>query len=424
MNTTEAQLQQPRNKSDRRLPDWVPILGIALLSAGMFGFASYMVGYKFGQDFPAHLRWAQMLAEEGVIYLPHYTYQQLVVILRALLPIGATELIHQGLSTWLAARSYKIAGLLVAMIFYALLAVILYRRFLIAYEANGSKFSRGLAFITALGLMLVAPINLLTLSDHRLYLGYIGINVFHNPTVIMLKPMALVLFWTLLDRGMDIKKQPHTIWLVLLTIFSTLTKPNFSLCLLPVIILWMLYRWWKKQPLQVYPLVLGFILPAILVLGYQYWFGFLQTGNTRVVFAPLLEMKFYAPSGLVWMFILSFLFPVTVLACQFRRVVQDQPLLIAWGAFLVGSAMTYLLAEVGGREYNLNFEWGAQVGLFILFTQSLLFLINNWRLMETDNKPTIPRWQKNLLGFVLGLHLLSGVIWYFAEVLQPLQWWR
>ena len=103
-----------------------------------------------------------MLAEEGVIYLPHYTYQQLVVILRVLLPIGATELIHQGLSTWLAARSYKIAGLLVAMIFYALLAVILYRRFITAYEANGSKFSRGLAFITALGLMLVAPINLLT----------------------------------------------------------------------------------------------------------------------------------------------------------------------------------------------------------------------------------------------------------------------
>ena len=46
---------------------------------------------------------------------------------------------------------------------------------------------------------------------------------------------------------------------------------------------------------------------------------------------------------------------------------RDQPLLIAWGVFLVGSAMTYLLAEVGGREYNLNFEWGAQVGLFILF---------------------------------------------------------
>ena len=389
----------------------------------MFTLASYQVGFKYGQDFPAHVSWAKALAENGVIYLPHFTYQQLVVIFRALLPIGSTELISHGLSDWLAIRSYKIAGLLVVAIFYALTAVILYWRFKTTFQSIGSKVSARLSFLSTMVMMLVAPINLLTIGEHRLYLGYIGINVYHNPTVIMLKPMAILLFWLLLDRAMGVTNRPHTIWLAALTIFSTLTKPSFSMCLLPVLFVWMLYRRWKKLSCQHKPVVFGFMLPAVLVLIYQYWIGFAESGSTRIILAPLLEMKYYAPSLLGWMFLLSFLFPLVVLILQFRRVVQDQWLLLAWGVFIVGAGMTYLLAEEGGREYNLNFSWSAQVGLFILFIQSAMFLIRNWNSKEINGIQSIPTWQKILVGITLGLHLTSGIIWYLAEVLQPHQWW-
>lgn len=423
MTNTISNLPDVPKRPIGRLPDWVVYGLLSVICACIFGLASYSVGIKFGQDFPAHLRWAKQLAENGVVNLDHYTYQQMVVILRALIPFSAADLIHKGLSAWLANRSYKIAGLLVVMIFYALLAVILYQRFARAFSSKESKHPRGWAFFTSLGIMLLAPINLFTIAQHRLYLGYIGINVFHNPTIILLKPLAVLLFWGLIDRALKVSESPHTIWLIVLTVISTLTKPNFSLCLLPVITVWLTIRTLKKQPTQIRPVTIGFILPAILVLAYQYWYGFVESQGSHVIIAPLAEMRYYTPTGLEWMFLLSFLFPLVVLILQFRKAVHDQYLLLAWGVFLVGAASTYLLAEVGNRANNLNFEWGAQVGLFLLFIQSLLFLISNWKLKAVDGRPAVVTWQKMIIVGVLGLHVISGIIWYFAEVLQPHQWW-
>jgi hypothetical protein len=407
----------------QRLINWAPALVVALISALAFTLASYQVGFVYGQDFPAHIRWAQRLAENGLVYLPHYSYQQLIVILRALLPIGSADLLRDGLSTWLAARSYKIAGLLVVAIFYALTAYILQRRLANNIRSAQGKNAEILSALLTLSLMLVTPITLLTLADHRLYLGYIGINVYHNPTVTMLKPLALLLFWAVTDRLVGENPPLNILWLGGLTIFSTLTKPNFSLGLLPALILLILYRWLQKNRGHWIYLGFGFILPALLVLGYQYWYGYISSDATRVVFAPLREMHFYAPVGLGWMFLFSILFPLCVLIFRFRQVIRDQRLLLVWGAFLISSAMTYLLAEEGGREYNLNFQWGAQVSLFIIFIQSVLLLINQWKLKGAGGKPMLPTWQKHLLGFTFGLHVLSGVLWYLAEVIQPHQWW-
>ncbi len=403
----------------------LPSLALAVVCALMFTYASYRVGIVYKQDILAHLTWAQQLAEQGVIYLPHFTFQQLVVIVRALLPLSAAELIQKGLSAWLAARSYKIAGLLVLAFFYGLTAILIQRRLSTALRSAGSQHVGVLSILFTLVLMLVAPINLLTISQHRLYLGYIGINVFHNPTVIMLKPMALLIFWLLLDWVTKTPKPMYVGGLAALTIYSTFTKPNFTICLLPVLCLWLVYRWWKKQPVRLTAPLLGFILPSVLVLGYQYWFAYVNTAvATHIVLAPLVEMEYYAPSGLGWMFLLSFIFPLAVLILQFRRAVHDEALLVAWGIFLAGAAMTYLLAEQGGREYNLNFEWGAQVGLFILFIQSVIFTIKNWKLTDSVGRHLIPSGSKIAIAAFLTLHFVSGIIWYLAEIIQPLQWWR
>jgi hypothetical protein len=124
-----------------------------------------------------------------------------------------------------------------------------------------------------------------------------------------------------------------------------------------------------------------------------------------------------------WVDVLTLLIPFGCADLTIPPVVQDQWLLLAWGVFIVGAGMTYLLAEEGGREYNLNFSWSAQVGLFILFVQSAMFLIRNWNSKEINGIQSIPTWQKILVGITLGLHLTSGIIWYLAEVLQPHQWW-
>lgn len=406
------------------LKRWAAPLFVALISSITFSLATYQVGFVYGQDFPAHLSWARQLAENGRVYLPHYTYQQLIVIVRALLPFNAANLFQDGLATWLAERSYKIAGLLVIAIFYGLTALILQSRLVSALRAIHSKKAELISVLLTLSLMLVAPITLFTLSDHRLYLGYIGINVYHNPTITMLKPLALWLFWAVIACLDGEHPRLNILLLVLLTVSSTLTKPNYSLALLPVFVPLIIFRWIKKKPTQWFYLGFGFILPAVLVLAYQYWYGYYSADVSRVVFAPLREMRYYAPTGLGWMFLLSILFPLSVLILRFRQVLKnDQGLLIAWGAFLVSAGMTYLLAEEGGRAYSLNFQWGAQVSLFVIFVHSVLLLIHLWKPAPTETHPQLPRWQKVFLAVLFGLHLISGIIWYLAEVLQPRQWW-
>ena len=423
MTCPSKQPRSPLASLSKSLTRWAAPVSVALISTLAFTLATYQIGFVYGQDFPAHLRWAQRLAEDGRVYLPHYTYQQLVVIVRALLPFNAANLFQEGLATWLAERSYKIAGLLVIAIFYALTALILQPRLARAVRSIHAHKAELISVLLTLSLMLVTPITLFTLADHRLYLGYIGINVYHNPTVTMLKPLALWLFWAVVACLDGETPRLNIFLLAAITIFSTLTKPNFSLALLPALMSLMIFRWRKKQPAHWLYLGSGFILPAVLVLAYQYWYGYSAADTTQVVLAPLKEMHFYAPSGLGWMFLLSIVFPLSVLILRFRQVLRDQGLLIAWGAFLVSAAMTYLLAEEGGREYNLNFQWGAQVSLFVIFIQSLLLLIRQWKSPPLDAQPHLPRWQKIFLSVTYGLHLISGIIWYLAEVLQPRQWW-
>lgn len=369
-------------------------IGVALLFAPVF----YRVSLEY--DYLVHAGLARTMLASGRPITPHFLLQLLTIGCRCLLPV-----------------SMETAQFLVVM------AALTATAFLLFVRLRQTSGSSGTAALLTPVLLLAAPVPLLALFDESLYLGYIGINVYHNPTIVLLKPLALLSFGyavAALD-GTDNSGFRSLAAVTLTTVAALVAKPSFTICLLPALVLVILSNRNVRQRASWSILAGGFFTPAIVVLAAQFWMTYSDTqapgvyaGKSAVVFAPLAVMHSYSS----WLFpklILSLLFPLTLLICNARSVLRDTGLLLAWSSFLAGAAYTYLLAEAGPRMPQGNFTWSAQITLFLLFVCSATFL---WR-----HAPTRPLRGRRICTVLLVLHALSGVLFYVTECIQSQKFW-
>ena len=111
---------------------------------------------------------------------------------------------------------------------------------------------------------------------------------------------------------------------------------------------------------------LGFALPAVAVLAWQYYA--LNAEGAGVILAPLHVIGFFAPTDVVtlgWRLAASVLFPLAAVGC-FPSVRADRRVQLGWATFLIGAAFGYLLAEGHGADDG-NFLWSGQLAAFVLF---------------------------------------------------------
>jgi hypothetical protein len=271
---------------------------------------------------------------------------------------------------------------------------------------------------TALALMLVAPINVLT--PDTLYFGYITPNVYHNPTVTLMKPLALLLFWSALrvyDSGFAGR---HIGWMAIyavLTVACIMAKPSFVIVLLPALAVVTLYRLMKRQHINWWLLVGGIVIPAGALLGLLS----LLWRSSGVGFDPLRTFWewsiHYDPNAnalLLPKLLLSILFPLVVYAVYFRAAIKNLALNLAWAAFLFGAFYTYFLVELGDIPSG-NMVWSAQSSLFILFVVSAVFVLRqNRRLLSGEERHFSRAFV--LCAAVFALHLACGLIWYAVHM--------
>jgi hypothetical protein len=286
------------------------------------------------------------------------------------------------------------------------------------------KFSVRLQAIAfAFALLLIAPINLFTLGERRLYLGYLGINVYHNPTILILKPLSLSLFWLITSKSISRERNLAIIGIAILTVISTLAKPSYIICLLPALFIATTIKFLQKQKINLKFLTFGVFIPAIGILFLQYLIAFSDGESGGFIIAPFVAMLGFDNSifGIVIKFFLSALFPITVAILFPRLVFSNERMIIAWLSFIFGVIYTYCLVETGDLASHGNFLWSGQITLFILFVQTTISLISHFRkknLYEIMHDPRLV-----MIAAIFVLHLLSGVLWYLAEVGQPHQWW-
>lgn len=260
----------------------------------------------------------------------------------------------------------------------------------------------------AVSLTFVAPVMLLAPLDGFFYFGYIGMANYHNPTIHLLKPVALLSFFyavrALDGQSFNFRKiMEAAFWMVI----STWIKPNYALIILPALLLATAVRWKSGEKVNLNMLIFGFALPAVIMLAIQwliaYHFG--DPGES-IIIAPFRVERGFS-NYLLPKFLLSCAFPLSILVIARRQLLKDSTLLAAWTAFLVGVAQLYLLAEGGQRLLHGNFRWSAQIGLFLLFAVTL-----RWFLRENFIQTVVHSVQKTVASFVYLAHLVGGIVYY------------
>jgi hypothetical protein len=374
---------------------------LAVVVALLFGLVTWR---SVEPDYALHALWSRELAEHGRIPVPHPLFHLLTVAVDALLLAPVWD-----------DGSRVVAALLVGTASYVALALVLHRRLLGdggEEEAGGGTQAWTSAGWT-LSLMLVAPITLLTWHAHQLYLGYIAPNVFHNPTVALLKPLALAWFWAVARPGGASARG----WAgaALLAGSATLAKPSFTVAFVPALVLWLcLARLLPRATAGGAALVSVVVGGAILAC--QAWARGSQA--SLVGFHPLEVMGFYAARWqMPLFFLLSTAFPLCLTLSRWSEARRSGPLMLAWLVFGIGAAYGYLLAEAEPNTGDGNWLWSGQVALFVLFAES----VRLFRSGTTDRTPGGRR--QHTCAVVFALHLACGLLWYAAEVAQPHGWW-
>jgi hypothetical protein len=228
-----------------------------------------------------------------------------------------------------------------------------------------------------------------------------------------LTPLALAWFWTVARPGREGGRR----WAAaaLLAAAATLAKPSYTVAFIPALALWLAFARWLPRAVDTRAARASLVVAGVLLVG-QAW---ARGAQALLAVAPLEVMGYYSTRWQMPLFLLlSIAFPFGVAVAGRPASWRNGPLMLAWLVFGIAAAYGYLLAEAQPYRGDGNWLWSGQVALFVLFAESVLFL----RARERDASPPSRRWRQ-ACGCVFALHLVCGLVWYGAEVLQPHAWW-
>ncbi|SFM13104.1 hypothetical protein SAMN03159341_11787 [Paenibacillus sp. 1_12] len=319
------------------------------------------------------------------LYIPHPGFHTLVYILHMIMFIDLTYSATIILSLCLVFISY-----------------IIYR--IIEHFVPTLSLSWKI-FITT-GLILVSAIYL-PFFNTSVYLGQWSPNVWHNPTLIALKPFAYISFFLGVNYFFysETKINKRFLLLSIALVVSLIMKPNFLIAFLPALFIYLFIKKYKNLSwLRVFVML---CVPIIIVLIFQYW-GYANTQkNDHMIFTFFGVWRLYSPN-IFFSIILVTAFPLALYMLKYNECMKNHYLNVSWIAYIISVLQFSFLAEA--IEFRSgNWAWGMMTILPILFLFSTIEFLKMW-----DRKKN--SWKINILSLLFALHLCSG-IYYFLKVI-------
>jgi len=352
---------------------------------------------KIWSDTALHLDFVRQY-NEGKIYIAH--------------PIFHLSVIYISKITGL---TFEYSAVLVMTFFICLIYIII--RSIVGHFLKGSYGEAMMQFITFIT-MTVSAIYV-PFYNKNIYLGQWSPNPWHNPTIIVLKPFALVtffLFVVLVEDYFGGKTINRRRWRFFLFIFAVLmavscfAKPNWVLSFVPAIFIYLFF--FRKFHLKLSALAVALLIPTGLALTYQFFKTYKTADGDRIIFDFLGVWRQYSPNIFISI-LLATAFPVGLLLLRFRETTQNHFLILAWIVFLVALLQYSLLAE-RVKYKACNFGWGYLMSLHILFLFSIVEFFR-W-LKYPQKKAPFERLKIFIVANLLNLHFMCG-IFYFIKYL-------
>jgi hypothetical protein len=370
---------------------WIQEAVLSVLTVAVFTPVIFaMVVLIPNSDYASHLTWAEQLRQAVHPDVPldviaHSGWQFLVIFFQAI-----------------TQASFPVAGVLATLAGILLMALVLFHWIKPALVRQNLSLWWGVGI--ALALNLVTPVFLLALLDGKRYFGYLGMTTYHNPTIILLRPFAILQFIYTVRAFQERSSTWRQVSLTaLISLLATYIKPVFAICILPAIGILMAYRLLKKQELNWKILSLGLILPTVVVLAWQYMLTYQASGSGGIIFAPFSVMRLYS-KWLTAKFLLSILFPLFVTVFYFSKARRDMGMILGWLIFLMSVVCTYFLSESGTSLNSGNFTWTAEISLLVLFCVCTLFFIEQVK---------VNRIKSFVLKWTWAAHVVAGIIYYY-----------
>jgi len=388
---------------------------LSVIVSLIFGYVTYRQ-LKVG-DFKDHIGWARDLAEKGYVFVPsHSLYEQLTVVVRALIPYSVFAKASKLLRQIIEIKSYEIAAVVVTVLSYIAVALLIFNRLSKKWGADGKRISPWFVGFITVAAMMVGPIFLFTFPD-QMYLGYITGNPFHNPTHLLLRPFALVLFYHAYNNLYARRNFKNILIAAVLMVAATHSKSSFTLTFLPALCILALIQYRKLKDLNWLYLIFGLGIPGVITLVLQYYISFTGERADSIIFAPFRAILLYVPNvGILFLFtLLSVLFPVAITLLYWKETHSDLRFMLAWLNFFVALIIACLFTQVINMV-SLNFWWGVMIATFILFVE-IIWLAGKYNVFAVREQTG--KVKRIIVLLFLGLHLLCGIIYYFNSILFP-----
>ena len=249
-----------------------------------------------------------------------------------------------------------------------------------------------------------------------IYLGQGSPNVWHNPTLFLVKPFAFIsffLFVYFLETKETQKSNSFILLLALLLLISVLMKPNFVIAFIPSVAIYILIKHAKK--IKLYWKSTLIFLPSVILLLMQ--FTDYSKLELRTSFGFFVVWMYYSPN-VPFSLLLALAFPLSVLFFRFKSFLNNNYLILSWIFIIISILQFGLLVEIhkasGGINYDGNWGWGYLIALHNLFIYNSIEFFRWLKLVNMESK--FERIKVTFTSILFSLHLSSG-IYYFVKII-------
>lgn len=247
----------------------------------------------------------------------------------------------------------------------------------------------------------------------KMYLGRLVPIVWHNSTVIMLFPFAILLYWKQLQLfDVSYKATNKDIVIInLLVILNILIKPSFVFVYIPITFFFLLQRF-KMEGLKVFLFYLSpMITGGLFIIGQYYLIYILQQGSFHTEASGISISRPFAVT-LLWIpgwylpiaFFLSLALPICTMLLV-KEITKYKPFVYAFTLTIAGVILSAFVLETGPRMTHGNFTWQNIICTFLLMLSTVSFLAPKF----LDKKNV--SWKIKFLLWLFLIHSISGIVY-------------
>jgi len=249
----------------------------------------------------------------------------------------------------------------------------------------------------------VGPL-VLPFYSNLIYKGVGSPNIWHNVTLWMVKPLAL-LSMLFAVWGMQKQKLLYYGYAIVATLLSIYAKPSFIIIFLPAIYLLMIdRRYISKSNLY---FIASLTLFSILILFYQYTHTYSNNTDGGIII-DIFGVWSLGTNSILISISLALAFPL-LFYILYPESSKNDLLLLSWLQVLFGIILYAVFAEKGSHYSHGNFGWSYRIALSMLYLFSIIEFCKSFYILNL--------WKRSSLLILLILQVAIGV-YYLVHVLE------